>query len=313
MDVDNPALRLGFIGLGVMGQPMALNLRRAGHPLTVWNRSPEKYGPLVDAGAVAASSAAEVFSQSDVVILMLVDAAAIDDVLARGTSAFAAMVAGRTVVNMSSVAPDYSIALARDIDAAGGRFVEAPVSGSRVPAENGQLVAMVAGTKSVVTEVLPLLSPMCRESVYCGPVGKALLMKLAVNIFMLTMATGLAEAVHFADRQRLDRQVMQTVLDAGPMASAFSRMKLAKLVADDYRVQALASDARNSTRLITAAAREAGASTALIDACRELFEEAVALGHGADDMLAVIRAMEARSVKLAGASPGRSEAPAEPT
>ena len=288
-------MKLGFIGLGTMGQPMALNLTRAGYPVTVWNRSPHKCVPLRDAGATVVEGVADVFRRSEVVFLMLVDSPAIDHVLRRGTPMFAAMLLGRTVVNMSSVEPDYSSGLEKDTKDVGGRFVEAPVSGSRVPAENGQLVAMVAGDQSVVAYVSPLLRPMCHEIVFCGSAGSALRLKLAVNIFMLVLATGLAEAVHFADRQRLDRQLLQTVLNAGPMASAFSRMKLAKLVADDYSAQALAHDGCNSTRLIANAARDAHIATSLTDVCRQLYEETVVLGHGSNDMISVIRAIEARS------------------
>jgi 3-hydroxyisobutyrate dehydrogenase len=291
-------MKLGFIGLGTMGEPMALNLTRARHPLTVWNRSPQKCVPLRDAGATIVDSVADVFRGSDVVFLMLIDSAAIDHVLRRGTPSFAEMLSGRTVVNMSSVEPDYSCGLEKDTKDVGGRFVEAPVSGSRVPAESGQLVAMVAGDQSVVADVSPLLRPMCHEVVFCGSAGSALRMKLVANIFMLALATGLAEAVHFADRQRLDRQLVQTVLNASAMASAFSRMKLAKLVADDYSPQALARDGCNSTRLITNAARGAHIATGLMDVCRELYEETVTLGHGSSDMISVIRAIEARSDSL---------------
>jgi 3-hydroxyisobutyrate dehydrogenase len=291
-------MKLGFIGLGTMGEPMALNLTRARHPLTVWNRSPQKCVPLRDAGATIVDSVADVFRGSDVVFLMLIDSAAIDHVLRRGTPSFAEMLSGRTVVNMSSVEPVYSCGLEKDTKDVGGRFVEAPVSGSRVPAESGQLVAMVAGDQSVVADVSPLLRPMCHEVVFCGSAGSALRMKLVANIFMLALATGLAEAVHFADRQRLDRQLVQTVLNASAMASAFSRMKLAKLVADDYSPQALARDGCNSTRLITNAARDAHIATGLMDVCRELYEETVTLGHGSSDMISVIRAIEARSDSL---------------
>jgi 3-hydroxyisobutyrate dehydrogenase len=159
-------MKLGFIGLGTMGRPMALNLTRAGHPLTVWNRSRHKCVPLRAAGATVVDGVADVFRRSDVVFLMLIDSAGIDDVLRRGTPSFAAMLSGRTVVNMSSVEPDYSWRLEKDIEDVGGRFVEAPVSGSRVPAETGQLVAMVAGDQSVVADVLPLLRPMCHEVVF---------------------------------------------------------------------------------------------------------------------------------------------------
>ena len=151
---------------------------------------------------------------------------------------------------------------------------------------SGRTVVNMAGDQSAVADISPLLRPMCHEIVFCGSTGSGLRMKLAVNIFMLVLATGLAEAVHFADRQKLNRQLLQTVLNAGPMASAFSRMKLAKLVANDYSAQAFARDGCNSTRLITNAARDAHIATSVMSVCRQLYEETVALGHGTDDMIA---------------------------
>lgn len=288
-------MTIGFIGLGIMGQPMALNLTRAGHALVVWNRTPEKCDVLRSAGATVASSPAAVFDQSSIVIMMLVSEAAIDHVLARGTPSFAAMVGERTIVNMSSVPPAYSRALERDVRRAGGRVVEAPVSGSRVPAEQGQLVAMLAGDAAVVAEVRPLLAPLCKDMVFCGPAGNGLLMKLSVNVFMLVTAVGLAESVHFADRHGLPREQLQQVLNAGPMTSHFQRIKIAKLVADDFSLQAAALDAYNGTGLIAGAAEASGISAGLIGLCRTLYRETIDLGHGSDDMIAVIRAIEARS------------------
>jgi len=286
---------VGFIGLGIMGQPMARNLLRAGTPLVVWNRSPEKCEALRLAGATVASSPAEVFRQAHTVFVMLYDGAAIDNVLRRGMPEFARMVAGRTIVNTSSTAPGYSRALAADIGAAGGRYVEAPVSGSRVPAENGQLVMMLAGEQSVVDEIRPLLRALSRDTVVCGEVGNALLMKLSVNLFLIVMLTGLAEAAHFAERQGLDLKLLRAVLDAGPMASDVLRVKIAKLVTRDFAPQAVMSDARNSATLIADAAGERALSCDLLNACRALYDETIALGHGQEDMVGVLRAIEART------------------
>ena len=105
---------------------------------------------------------------------------------------------------MSTTAPDYSRGLEADIVGAGGRYVEAPVSGSRVPAEQGALVGMLAGDPAAVAEVEPLLRPMCERSFVCGAVPQALRMKLAVNLFLITTVTGLAEAVHSAERHGID-------------------------------------------------------------------------------------------------------------
>jgi 3-hydroxyisobutyrate dehydrogenase len=198
---------------------------------------------------------------------------------------------------MSSVAPEYSRALGWEIEGAGGRLIEAPVSGSRVPAEMGQLVAMLAGNEAVCESLRPTLQPMCREMVYCGAIGNGLLMKLAVNIFMVVSAGGLAEAVHFAERQGLPLDRLQAVLDVSQMASQLSRIKMSKLVMRDFSRQGSVSDGLNNTALIVDAADRAGASTRLIRVCRDLFREAEALGLGADDMISMIRAIEARSAE----------------
>src|SRR5215472_11867355 len=138
-------MRVGFVGLGVMGQPMAINLARAGWRPLVWNRTPARAVPVVAAGGRQASTAADVFEASEVVFLMLADEAATDAVLARGPGGFGVPVTGRTIVHMGTMSPLWSAGLRKDFVRAGGSYVEAPVSGSRRPAETGELVAMLAG------------------------------------------------------------------------------------------------------------------------------------------------------------------------
>ncbi|WP_075737231.1 NAD(P)-dependent oxidoreductase [Streptomyces acidiscabies] len=289
---------VGFVGLGVMGQPMALNLARAGTPLVVWNRSPGRYEPLRAAGAEIAGSPGEVFERSGTVVLMLADEEAVDAVLGRGTPDFAARVAGRVVVHMGTTSAEYSAGLQQDVRAVGGRYVEAPVSGSQVPAEQGQLVGMLAGDEDAVADVRALLAPVCRETFACGAVPGALLMKFSVNLFLITLVTGLSEAFHFAERQGVDPALLREVLDAGPMASAVSRMKAPKLVERDFGVQAGAVDVLKNNRLIAEAARKAGVASPLLDVCHALFGEAVEQGHGGEDMVAVVRAIEKRSAAV---------------
>jgi|GEM_PF-88389 len=289
----------GFIGLGNMGAAMALNLARAGMPLLVWNRSPGKYDALRAAGARIAASADEVLQGAPVTILMLADDRAIDAVLGRGTPAFAARVRGRTIVHMGTTAPGHSLALEKDIRAAGGHYVEAPVSGSRKPAEAGELVGMLAGDPAAVDAVRPLLAPMCAWTFICGPVPQALLMKLSVNLYLIAMVTALAEAAHFARRQGVDPQLFRAVLDAGPMASSVATVKLPKLLEKDYAAQASIADVLMNNRLVAQAARDAGIAAPLIEQCLALYAEAEALGHGRQDMVAVIEAIEARARRAA--------------
>lgn len=286
---------IGFIGLGAMGEAMALNLVKARTRLLVWNRTPVKAKNLAAAGAELAEDAAEVFAHSRTIILMLADGKAMDAVLARDSRAFAARVSERTLVHMGTTSPAYSRDLEADIRSAGGRYVEAPVSGSRWPAEAGQLVAMLAGDAEAVMDIRQVLIPMCRETMVCGLVPNALLMKLSVNLFLISLVTGLAEAVHFAENNGLDLNQLLAVLNAGPMASDVSRVKAPKLVGRDFAVQAAISNVLENNRLIAEVAREVGIASPLLDVCHALYSEALALGLGKADMVAVIKAIEARS------------------
>jgi 3-hydroxyisobutyrate dehydrogenase len=179
------SLKAGFIGLGTMGRPMAERLFAAGVPLVVWNRTAEKCAPLIERGAISAGSVEALFRQCGVVLVMLIDQAAVDAVLGRGTPTFAARVRDRTVVMLGTTSAAYSAALDADIRSCGGRYVEAPVSGSRIPAEQGKLVGMLAGDAAARAQVEPLLAHLCQTIVHCGVVPAALRTKLAVNHYLI--------------------------------------------------------------------------------------------------------------------------------
>jgi 3-hydroxyisobutyrate dehydrogenase len=266
----------------------------AGTPLLVWNRTAARTRALAAAGALVATDVAEVFRTTGVVILMLAHEMAMDAVLDRGGPNFEKRVRGRTIVHMGTTSPTYSRELENDVRAAGGRYVEAPVSGSRVPAEAGQLVALLAGEESAMKAVRPFLAPMCRATLECGPVPNGLLMKLAVNVFLISQVTGLAETFHFAERHGLDLVQLAAALNGGQMASDISRIKVAKLLEQNFDVQASIVDVLKNNRMIAEAARGVGAASPLIDVCHALFGEAVGLGLGGADMIAVLRAIEAR-------------------
>lgn len=183
------------------------------------------------------------------------------------------------------------------------------MSVSRVPAEQGALVAMLAGDDAVAA-VRPVLAPMCRETFDCGGVPGALLMKFSVNLFLITLVTGLTEAFHFAGRHGLDQRLLRDVLDAGPMASAVSRVKGPKLLARDFAVQAGAADVLKNNRLIAEAARKAEVASPLLDVCHALYGETVAQGHGGEDMVAVLHALETRTE--GSAVPGSPDSSADP-
>jgi 3-hydroxyisobutyrate dehydrogenase len=288
---------IGFIGLGVMGAPMAKNLVRTGCSLTVWNRSAPAREALASEGSRIAASPAEVFATADVVLLMVANGDAVNEVMGRTARGFDVPVSGRLVVPMGTTPPEYSLALGQAVRAAGGSYAEAPVSGSRKPAEDAQLVAMIAGDELDLVE--ETIAPMCARVIRCGDVPSALATKLAVNLYLITTVTGLAEATHFAAAQGIDMEIFRTVLDAGPMSSAVSRMKLEKLVGREFSVQASIADVLYNNRVVAAAARRKRIATPLLDASHALFDEAQRLGYGREDMAAIVRAIEARTEQIA--------------
>ena len=283
-------MNLGFVGIGHMGEPMAANLRRAGVALTVWNRTPGKCDALAALGANVAPSVDALFAQCDIVMLMLFDSAAVDAVLGRGTPAFAARVAGRVVIHLGTTSPAYSHALGSDIAAAAGRYVEAPVSGSRGPAERGELVGMLAGDADTLDRVRPLLRPFCTRVFDCGAVPGALRMKLAANHYLVGTVAVLAETMHAAAAGGIDLALLRDVLDAGPMASSVSRAKLDKLVHGDFGAQAAIRDVATIAELVLAECERGGSDTPLLRRCAALYRKAARTGHGDADMAAVIHA-----------------------
>lgn len=288
-------MTIAFLGLGHMGEPMAANLLASVPGLTVWNRSQPALDRLAARGATIAPSARDALRSSAVALLMLANEAVIDQVLERSSDMFAQNVRGRLIVHMGTTSPAYSRALGEAIQGAGGRYVEAPVSGSRIPAEKGALVGMVAGDAQDVTMVRELVRPVCGTTFACGAVPGALTMKLAVNLFLITMVTGLMEAAHFASRAGLDLDLFQAIIDAGPMASDVSRVKIDKLVHGDFTPQANLGDVLMNSRLVAAAARAAGTATPLLDRADKLYASASEMGFQTLDMIGVICALEAET------------------
>ncbi|MDE2481308.1 MAG: NAD(P)-dependent oxidoreductase [bacterium] len=285
-------MNVGFAGIGLMGEPMARNLLRAGTPLVVWNRTPEKCAALAAEGARVAATSADLFAGAPLVILMLSDERAMDDVLGRRTPDFAQRVTGHTIVSMGTTAPAYSRALGAEIASAGGSYVEAPVSGSRGPAERGELVVMLAGEPHDIERVELLLSPIARATYRCGSVPNALTMKLSINHYMIAMIAGLVEAVHGAYAAGVPLDTFAAIVNDGQMSNTLARAKLEKLIARDFSAHAAIDDVAKNTRFISDMTRQAGVPSPLLDICNELVHDASARGYGSLDMTALLQAYQ---------------------
>jgi 3-hydroxyisobutyrate dehydrogenase len=289
-------MTVGFAGLGLMGAPMAANLCHAGVSLTVYNRSPGPADALRRIGGRVAETPADLFAACDTVILMLADDDAADAVLGRGEGAFESRVAKRLIVNMGTHSPAWSRGASADVAAAGGIFVEAPVSGSRGPAERGELFAMLAGPVEILPSVQSLLAPMCREAIVVGAVPSATMMKLAVNLYLITSVTALAEAVHLAMLSGLDVEQVSRVIAEGPLGSSVAQAKLDKMIRRDFEPQAAIRDVVRNARLVAELATQIAAVTPLLDESHERFRAVAAGGGAAKDMAAILTSYEPHGV-----------------
>jgi len=270
--------KYGFLGLGIMGGAMAANLLKAGYDLTVWNRSEEKCRALVELGAHQGSDPATVVAACDVTFAMLADPQAAEVVCTGQRGVLEGMAPGKGYVDVSTVDPGTAVRVGLEVTRKGGRFLEAPVSGSKKPAEDGTLVFLCGGDEDLFNEVRPLLEVMGKELFYLGAAGRGARMKLVVNMIMGSMMTAFAEGLTLGEKAGLLPEEVLAVLDAGALANPMFRLKgpsmaegrfptafplkhmqkdmrLALQLGDEYRQALYVAAAANATYL---KAREAG-------------------------------------------------------
>jgi 3-hydroxyisobutyrate dehydrogenase len=188
-------MKVGVAGLGKMGAPIAARLIETGHTVTVWNRSPDKTKPLTDAGATAVKTAADVAKSSDIIITILADAAAIDEVYNGPNGLLSGDASGKLFVEMSTELPSVKISLAEKVRAKRASMIDCPVGGSVKPAREGQLLGLVGGDLVDITRARPVLQQLCGQRLEeCGPVGAGSAMKLAINLPLMVAWQAYGEA-----------------------------------------------------------------------------------------------------------------------
>jgi len=197
-------MRIGIAGLGRMGSALADRLREVGHSLVVWNRTPEKAVPIVDAGAALARSPAELAEQSETIITCLTDAAAIEAVYAGKDGLLAADIQGRLFIETSTVRPETQRGLAERVRAKNGVFIECAVSGTTGPARQGRLIGLAGGEADDIDRARPILEQFCRRIEHAGPVGAGASLKLAVNLPLVVYYQALGEAYALCRHLGLD-------------------------------------------------------------------------------------------------------------
>ena len=273
-------MKIAFCGLGRMGVPMAARLLDAGHDLRVWNRSPGKAGALVDAGATEAGSPAEAAAGAEVVVTMLADPAAVEDVVSS-----ADLRAGTTLVEMSTIGPGAVRSLAAGLPE-GVDVLDAPVLGSIPQATEGTLKIFVGGDAEVFERRRPVLEAMGTPR-HLGPLGAGAAMKLVANSTLGALMTGLAEALALADGLGLAEADVLDILSESPIGVT-AKGKRPLIESGVYTPNFTLGLAAKDLRLVMEAAAAAGVELRLASAARSWFERADEHGLGDLDYSAVI-------------------------
>ena len=277
----NPTVAL--LGTGTMGAGMAANIARAGLPLRVWNRSREKAEPLAGVGAVVADSPAEAVEGADLVLTMLFDA---DAVAATMEQARASLAAGAVWVQQSTVGVEGSdrlVALARDLGVA---YVDAPVLGTRKPAQDGALVVLASGPQDVRELVTPVFDAIGSRTLWLGAAGEASRLKLAANAWVITVVEGIAESLALTRSLGLDPHLFLQAVAGGAMDAPYVQLKGTAMIEGDFAPSFSLDGAAKDGDLIVAAARGAGVELAVVEAARDHLARARAAGHGGQDLSA---------------------------
>jgi 3-hydroxyisobutyrate dehydrogenase-like beta-hydroxyacid dehydrogenase len=279
--------RIGFMGMGIMGQAMAQNLLRHKFPLTVFNRTAARCAILGELGAKVAASPRELAEKSDVIIVMVTGPEAVYALLTGENGCARALDETKTFVNMGTVSPAYARELAHAIEPLGAAYIDAPVSGSKKPAEEGQLVILAGGDKKRVKALEPVFLAMGKAVMHCGGVGQGAMMKMAVNLLLGTMMQGLAEAAALARGGGLSLEALFAVLAAGPMQCGLFALKEPMLKRRQYPAQFPLRHMLKDLRYVVETAQDAGAYAPLAHAALNTCRAAVSRGLGDADFAAV--------------------------
>ena len=277
-------MRVAVLGTGIMGSAMARRLLGAGLSTTVWDRSPQSTEPLADAGAMVAGSAPEAAAGARVVITMMPDADAVQSVVFDGgvASAFDDD-AVWTQMGTIGVTPTTQFASRLGELRPGVLFVDAPVSGSKGPAENGQLLILASGPDAAQPVLAPVFGAIGRKTVWLGPAGQGSRMKLAVNAYMSVLIEGVAEALELASEFGIEPGKLAEAIEGGPLDAPIADAKLHKMEHGDYAPE---FPLQWAVKDVDLAITETGTGLPLLTALSRQWNAAVDAGHGREDVSA---------------------------
>lgn len=272
--------KVGFIGLGNMGHPMAKNLEKAGFSLSVYNRTAEKAEDFKEKSKVC-STVSELVQNSDIIFTMLTNDTAVKAVY---EEIFTQNITGKLFIDMSTISPEISREMADAIKIKEGRFIDAPVAGSTKPAAEGTLIILAGGEEKDIERAKPYLQKLGKVIKHLGENGKGIAAKLSVNYFISIIYQGLAETILFSDKLGIDRKDMLEIINESASGSGATKVKTPLLIDDQYE-PAFALDLMLKDILL---AKNAGADFPLSKTLIETYQSAHDAGFGKDDVIGII-------------------------
>lgn len=285
-------MEAGFIGLGLMGRPMALNLLRAGHAVHVWSRRPQSMQPLLDAGATACASAAEVARRAAVTISMVADAPDVDEVTLGAAGVAEGAATGHVHVDMSTIAPAAAQDIAQRLRVRGVEMLDAPVSGGEGGAIAGSLTIMVGGCASAFERARPLFDAMGASVTHIGASGAGQVAKACNQILTGVGVASVAEAFDFARRSGVDVAAVREALLAGFAASRILEVHGKRMIARDFQPGFKAWMHFKDMRIVLGEAHRLGLALPAAAAAAQQFGAMVGAGLGEEDSVAMLKLLE---------------------
>jgi glyoxylate/succinic semialdehyde reductase len=283
---------IGFLGLGTMGTPMAMNLAKAGFPLVVWNRTASKMDPFLRMGAKAGKGPAQVASEAEVVITMVSQPKDVEQVVLGPDGVLDGLTPGSVLIDMSTVSPATSRELAGAVTTKQAEFLDAPVVGSKGPATEGTLVILVGGLPKTLERCRPLFAAMGKTIIHAGGVGAGSALKLAANLMLAHLAAGFSEGLLLVQRAGLEPARYLEVLEASTFRSPWYQTKGAGMVRRDFTTHFALKHMQKDLRLMGELADEVQVSLPVTRAIAQLFAQSLAAGKGELDYSAILGYLE---------------------
>ncbi|MGH9500750.1 MAG: NAD(P)-dependent oxidoreductase [Terriglobales bacterium] len=281
-------MRIAFLGLGIMGRPMASNLAKAGHEVTVWNRTP---GKTVE-GARTAATPADAARDAEVIWMCVADTKAVESVLFGPQGVEESLAEGQIIVDSSTISPTATRRFSERVNAKGVQYVDAPVTGSKIAAEAGTLIFIIGGEESTIEKLKPLFAATGKKIFRMGETGKGEAAKLAMNLQIAVIYEGFAEALTLATKLGVDAETILPLIEASMVRSGVVDYKAPFILKRDFSANFPLRLMRKDIRLALEAAREARVKLPALETVEEIYEMATEDGHEDLDYAATITLLE---------------------